>query len=827
MSHRNYMRAAGLLIGLLSVIVLAQAEVAPDVSIISPADGIATAQGEVQVNVAFRATANSAEEQGPTGNVIIVVLLLNGEEVGRYENPPQVKEGTHTFEVDISGLPDGAVSFEACAYQGNVKGGNVACSPTVSVVVDRTPPEISAVITPTPNANGWNNTDVSVTFECADLGSGIASCTGPSTLTSEGSNQIVTGTAVDLAGNSTSVDAVVNIDRTAPTIVAPQDPAPNAAGWNNTDVTVNFDATDDLSGIDSVTEPVTVTGEGSNQVVMGTATDVAGNSAALEVTVNIDKAPPTIQINTPVEGDTTSDSSVDLKARISDNGSGLAEVRVVHNGTLVSTQTFAGDSFFDLVATIEVEDGENVFSVQADDRSDNSSIASVTITHASNPCATITFVDANLEAAVRVAIGLPSGPITDSGVASLTVLTASVRGITDLTGSECLTSLTNLNVGDNQISDLAPLSGLTNLTTLTIRDNQISDLTALSGLFNLNGLSATNNLISDLTPLSGLNLIGDGLTLGGNQISDLTPLSGLTGLTRLRLDMNLITDLTPLSSLTNVTIASLTENQISDLGPLSSLIGLTNLNIAGNQISDLAPLSGLTNLTILTIRDNQISDLIALSGLFNLNAMSARDNLISDLTPLSGLNFVGDGLNLANNLVTELGPLSGMTGLTRLRLEENLIVDLSPLTSLNNVTIANFNGNQIVNLSPLASLVNLEHLFISNNPATDLSPLRVLPNLESLTAANNGISELGPLSSIDSLIIISLPDNLISDLSPIGVMSQMTSVGVRNNPISNIAPLLGLDNLTRVDLRLTLVSCSDPLLLDLIARVGNVSDDCP
>ena len=78
MSHRKYVLATGRLIGLQAVIALAQTEVAPDVSIISPADGIATAQGEVQVNVAFRANANSAEGGGPTGNVISVVLLLNG-----------------------------------------------------------------------------------------------------------------------------------------------------------------------------------------------------------------------------------------------------------------------------------------------------------------------------------------------------------------------------------------------------------------------------------------------------------------------------------------------------------------------------------------------------------------------------------------------------------------------------------------------------------------------------------------------------------------------------------------------------------------------------
>src|SRR5204863_4219170 len=69
---------------------------------------------------------------------------------------------------------------------------------------------------PPPNANGWNNTDVTVDFNGADALSGIASVTGPVTVSTEGANQIVTGTAIDLAGNTTSTSVSVSIDKTAP-----------------------------------------------------------------------------------------------------------------------------------------------------------------------------------------------------------------------------------------------------------------------------------------------------------------------------------------------------------------------------------------------------------------------------------------------------------------------------------------------------------------------------------------------------------------------------------------------------------------------------------
>src|SRR5262249_45130201 len=44
---------------------------------------------------------------------------------------------------------------------------------------DTTPPTITAAVTPAPNANGWNNATVTVSFRCADAGSGIAVCPAP------------------------------------------------------------------------------------------------------------------------------------------------------------------------------------------------------------------------------------------------------------------------------------------------------------------------------------------------------------------------------------------------------------------------------------------------------------------------------------------------------------------------------------------------------------------------------------------------------------------------------------------------------------------------
>lgn len=170
--------------------------------------------------------------------------------------------------------------------------GNVETAKTVHVKIDKTPPTINHTQSPAANGNRWNNSDVTVTFTCADALSGVASCTGPQTVTAEGANQPVTGTATDNAGNIATDPATVSIDKTPPTISAAPDRAGNDNGWYKDDVTVAFTCDDTLSGIVICPKPQTL-GEGADQPVTGTATDAAGNSAHATVEqISVDKTPP-------------------------------------------------------------------------------------------------------------------------------------------------------------------------------------------------------------------------------------------------------------------------------------------------------------------------------------------------------------------------------------------------------------------------------------------------------------------------------------------------------------------------------------------------------
>ncbi|HEX6290650.1 MAG TPA: PxKF domain-containing protein [Herpetosiphonaceae bacterium] len=174
--------------------------------------------------------------------------------------------------------------------------GNVEAAKSVQVKIDRTPPTINHTQSPAANILGWNNSNVTVTFTCADSGgSGVASCTAPQTVTTEGQSQAVTGTATDHAGNTATDPATVSIDKTRPTATAAADRSANSLGWYNDNVTVTFTCADALSGLYSCSASQTL-GEGANQSATGAASDAAGNvsEAAVVSGINVDKTAPTL-----------------------------------------------------------------------------------------------------------------------------------------------------------------------------------------------------------------------------------------------------------------------------------------------------------------------------------------------------------------------------------------------------------------------------------------------------------------------------------------------------------------------------------------------------
>lgn len=133
--------------------------------------------------------------------------------------------------------------------------------------------------------------------------------------------------SVDKAGNTEEPHKItVKIDKTPPVIAVSVSPEANSAGWHNSDVTVTFTATDKLSGVKSVTQPVTVAAEGANQTVIGEALDIADNKSTASVTLNIDKTPPKLSITATPDTIWPPDNKmvdVTIKGEATDNLSGI------------------------------------------------------------------------------------------------------------------------------------------------------------------------------------------------------------------------------------------------------------------------------------------------------------------------------------------------------------------------------------------------------------------------------------------------------------------------------------------------------------------------
>ena len=147
-------------------------------------------------------------------------------------------------------------------------------SVSVTLNIDKTNPAITASVTPAA-VNGVVTLPAVVSFTCSDALSGTASCPASINVTTAGANEHFSGTATDKAGNSASTTLTLNVQQTALSVSASAAPAANAAGWNNSDVTVSFTC---AGGVPPLQCPAsqTVSLEGANQAISGTVTDAAG-----------------------------------------------------------------------------------------------------------------------------------------------------------------------------------------------------------------------------------------------------------------------------------------------------------------------------------------------------------------------------------------------------------------------------------------------------------------------------------------------------------------------------------------------------------------------
>jgi len=256
--------------------------------------------------------------------------------------------------------------------------GNQSAAPNTSLAIslDKAAPTVTASALPAANMLGWNNTNVTVTFTAATTGlSPVASVTyavnGGVPVVTAGSTAQVTLTlegvsnvsyyATSTAGVSGAPQTLtVRIDKTAPVITYTRTPYTYTT-WNNGPVTVAFTFSDATSGVFSTSPAsVTLSGNGANQSMTGSATDMAGNVATTVVTgINIDTTPPGLTLARNPTSATRANSNVSVRiygtvsdqaglsgfdrtwSRCSITGSSTGLLRNVNNFTIQSNGNYS------------------------------------------------------------------------------------------------------------------------------------------------------------------------------------------------------------------------------------------------------------------------------------------------------------------------------------------------------------------------------------------------------------------------------------------------------------------------------------------------------
>ena len=147
---------------------------------------------------------------------------------------------------------------------------------------DATGPQVTVTPTREPDRNGWYNHSVDVGFSGSDSVSGLESCVPPESYDGPDSSfALVVGTCLDKAGNVGAGSVGLGYDATAPQVTgAHPDRQPDANGWYNRPVVVDFVGADAVSELEACTRAGYGGPDAASATLTGSCRDRAGNESA-------------------------------------------------------------------------------------------------------------------------------------------------------------------------------------------------------------------------------------------------------------------------------------------------------------------------------------------------------------------------------------------------------------------------------------------------------------------------------------------------------------------------------------------------------------------
>jgi hypothetical protein len=147
-----------------------------------------------------------------------------------------------------------------------------------------------------PDANGWYNHAVGITFNGSDATSGLAGCTSTTYNGPDTAGASFSGTCTDQAGNVSGPASFgpIKYDGTAPSVSASMARGPDSGGWYNHPVGVSVSGSDNLSGVAACNSGTYSGPDVRGGSISGSCTDSAGNSSSRGFPVDYDSTPPSV-----------------------------------------------------------------------------------------------------------------------------------------------------------------------------------------------------------------------------------------------------------------------------------------------------------------------------------------------------------------------------------------------------------------------------------------------------------------------------------------------------------------------------------------------------
>jgi hypothetical protein len=377
---------------------------------------------------------------------------------------------------------------------------------------DNGAPTITAQASPAANANGWNNSNVTVTFTCADVTSGIASCTGPIVVATEGAGQVIAGTAVDKAGNTASTSVTLNIDKTPPPlqVISPV----NGSTVTSSPVEASGTASDALSGLDAVLcngAAATLSGanfacsvpvvEGDNTIAFQ-ARDVAGNTAEASRSVRLesgggDTTPPVIQIASPAAGSFVFQGRPPIDLTYSDaSGVDLTTLALTLNGGALGADCALAPTGGSCTPFSPLPEGSVTIGASIRDNAGNQGSTSVTFTIDSVPVAV--HIDSP-----ETGLITRDAQVAVQGTVGADVTSVDVNGVAASLGSGSFSATVPLRQGTNMLVAVArKANGKTGTHSVDVTQDLVAPIVRIDsprdGLVSTTDLVTVTGLVNDV-----------------------------------------------------------------------------------------------------------------------------------------------------------------------------------------------------------------------------------------------------------------------------------------------------------------------------------------